>query len=225
MAVSKVQIVELLRKNDKAIARALLVLNERQTSDEQASEHTKYRNGRGFRPCHARMGTSMAGFYARRGFLSTKQIAYWRMKDKTGKMRIEIYAGQLVEVAEEKAGVKATVVALPQAALPLAAPTIHLDTLPATAPMAIVKNHFIGIGLGNLMETKMVIEEAMGGDIPDRVRAAYEFCIQQIQEAAAIAVAEDEKAMQKLEAEGDATQTRIEEHNKFLARCRMEGQK
>lgn len=101
--MTKQDIVELLRNNDKAICRALVVLNERQTADEQVSEDTKHRNGQGFRPCHARMGTSMARFYASAGYLSAKQIAYWRKEQNDGKMRIEIYAGQLLQIANEKA--------------------------------------------------------------------------------------------------------------------------
>jgi hypothetical protein len=42
------------------------------------------------------MGTSMAKFYQKSGFLTQKQINYWRVKDKTGKSRIGIYAGQLL---------------------------------------------------------------------------------------------------------------------------------
>lgn len=102
-ALSKEAIVTLLKSNDKAVIRALLVLTERQTADEQNSEETRHLNGRGFRPCHARMGTSMAKFFQSRGFLTAKQISYWRALDKTGKMRIEIYAGQLLEVAVAKA--------------------------------------------------------------------------------------------------------------------------
>jgi hypothetical protein len=101
--MTKAEIINLLRTNDKAIARALVVLNERQTADEQATENTKYANGRGFRPCHARMGTSMAQFYSRNGYLSPKQVAYWRKPMKDGKMRLEIYAGQLLEIAQAKA--------------------------------------------------------------------------------------------------------------------------
>ena len=100
--LTKQSIVDLLATNDKAVARALLVLNERQTSDEQSVEVTKYQNGQGFRPCHARMGSSMAKFYERNGYLSPKQIGYWRVKQKDGKMRIGIYAGQLLEVAQSK---------------------------------------------------------------------------------------------------------------------------
>ena len=100
--VTREQIVELLRTNDKAVARALVALNKRQTDSEQATEQTRYRNGEGFRPCHARMGTSMAVFYKRRGYLTEKQVAYWRQTQRDGKMRIEIYAGQLVIVAEQR---------------------------------------------------------------------------------------------------------------------------
>jgi hypothetical protein len=99
---TKSQIIEMLMTNDKAIARALVALTKRQTSDEVASENTRYLNGRGFRPCHARMGTSMAKFYENTGFLTPKQIAYWRRPQRDGKARIEIYAGQLLQVAQER---------------------------------------------------------------------------------------------------------------------------
>jgi len=104
MAHTVESIRNLLATNDKAVARALLALNARQTQDEQITEHTKHHNGRGFRPCHARMGTSMAKFYQRNGYLSPKQIAYWRKPDRTGTPRIAIYARQLLQVAQERAG-------------------------------------------------------------------------------------------------------------------------
>ena len=100
---TKTDIVNLLRTNDRAVARALVVLTERQTATEQASEATINRNGEGFRPCHARMGTSMAQFYNRRGYLSPKQIAYWRQPQKNGHTRIEVYAGQLLDIALARA--------------------------------------------------------------------------------------------------------------------------
>ena len=103
MKLDKTSIVKLLETNDKAIARALVVLNERQTADEQATQDTRHRNGRGFRPCHAHMGTSMAQGYLRFGRLTEKQIAYWRKRDKSGNMRIGIYWKQLIEAAMEKA--------------------------------------------------------------------------------------------------------------------------
>jgi hypothetical protein len=94
---TKERIVALLELNDKAVGRALVRLNQNQTNDEQAVERVKYRNGEGFRPCHARMGTSMAKFFERNGYLSPKQVAYWRVRDKSGNMRIGIYAGQLLK--------------------------------------------------------------------------------------------------------------------------------
>jgi hypothetical protein len=100
---TKTDIVNLLRTNDRAVARALVVLTERQTATEQASEATINCNGEGFRPCHARMGTSMAQFYNRRGYLSPKQIAYWRHPQKNGQTRIEVYAGQLLDIALARA--------------------------------------------------------------------------------------------------------------------------
>jgi hypothetical protein len=108
MNLSGTDIVNLLRTNDKAVARALLVLKARQTSDEQASETTRHLNGRGFRPCHAKMGVSMAKFYERNGYLSPKQIAYWRKEGKEG-MRISIYWRQLLEAAKAKSAGKAEV--------------------------------------------------------------------------------------------------------------------
>jgi hypothetical protein len=100
--LTKEYIVTLLNTNDKAVARALVVLNTRQTADEQSNEMTRHLNGMGFRPCHARMGTSMAKFYERNGYLTPKQINYWRTPMKNGTPRINIYAGQLLEVAQAK---------------------------------------------------------------------------------------------------------------------------
>ncbi len=105
--LTKESIVRMLESDDRAVARALVVLTARQTHDEQASEQTRYLNGRGYRPCHARMGASMSKFFQRTGYLTPKQVAYWRVKDRTGSMRIGIYAGQLLEEAQAKASAKA----------------------------------------------------------------------------------------------------------------------
>jgi hypothetical protein len=106
MELTGTDIVNLLRTNDKAVIRALLVLNERQTTEEQQIEATTTRNDRGFRPCHARVGTNMAKFYQRKGYLTPKQIAYWRVEGKQG-MRIAIYWRQLLSEAKKKAAAKA----------------------------------------------------------------------------------------------------------------------
>ena len=109
--LNKETLVEMLQTNDTAVARALLVVNKNQTRDEQAAEDTRYRNGEGFRPCHARMGTSMAKFYEARGYLTAKQIAYWRKTDRSGNMRIAIYWRQLAEYAESVAEARAAALA------------------------------------------------------------------------------------------------------------------
>lgn len=147
---TKTEIVNLLMTNDKAVARALLALTARQTSDEQASENTRYRNGRGFRPCHAHMGTSMAKFFQRNGYLSPKQIAYWRARGKDGKSRIEIYAGQLLEVAQARAVSRAVAAAVTEP-LPVQPKTV--------AP--VMKTNRVGEDVGNLLEERMVLQEQL----------------------------------------------------------------
>ena len=103
--MNKSDIIQLLQSNDKAIARALVVLNERQTLSEQSSESTINHNGVGFTPADARMGTSMALFFASRGYLTPKQLAYWKKPNVRGVWRICKYAGQLLEIANQKAAV------------------------------------------------------------------------------------------------------------------------
>jgi len=93
---------ELLRTNDRAVARALVALNTKQTETEQRMEATLGRNEEGFSGAHAKRGTSMARFYLERGFLTQKQIAWWRQTTPSGRMRIEIYAAQLLRIAKEK---------------------------------------------------------------------------------------------------------------------------
>lgn len=96
-------IKQLLATNDRAICRALVALTDRQTLDEKQTEATRHLNGKGWRPCHARVGSSMSKFFLRNGYLTPKQINYWRKITDSGKSRIEIYAGQLLLVANEKA--------------------------------------------------------------------------------------------------------------------------
>lgn len=87
----------------RAVGRALVALNERQTFDEQVSQNTKHHNGMGFKPSDAYMGTSMANFYTMYNRLSPKQVKYWINPNKKGVMRIEAYHRQLIEVATAKA--------------------------------------------------------------------------------------------------------------------------
>jgi len=99
---TKAEIVSLLLNNDRALCRALVVLNNRQTPDEQVSESTRYLNGRGFSAAHAPRGTSMANFFKRTGFLTPRQKAWWR-ESVRGTPRIAMYAEQLLEEAQAKA--------------------------------------------------------------------------------------------------------------------------
>ncbi len=105
---TKQEIVQLLMTRDAALARALVVLNNRQTADEQRSEETKHSNQRGFNAAHAKRGTSMANFFLRTGFLTPRQMAWWRDPARKGgkTARIAIYAGQLLDEAEKKAANK-----------------------------------------------------------------------------------------------------------------------
>lgn len=99
---TKDQIVEMLATRDVAIGRALVALYNRQTIDEQSNQVTTKQNGAGFRPCDAFVGSSMAQFYQKNGYITQKQAAYWRKPMKNGQMKITIYANQLLVVASEK---------------------------------------------------------------------------------------------------------------------------
>jgi hypothetical protein len=55
------EIDELLRRNDKAVERAMVALYSRQTRDEQQTSHTRHDNGIGFSAAHASKGS----YYAR----------------------------------------------------------------------------------------------------------------------------------------------------------------
>ena len=155
--LTKEKIVQLLQSDDRAVARALVVLTARQTQDEQASEQTRYLNGRGYRPCHARMGASMSKFFERNGYLSPKQIAYWRAKDKTGSMRIGIYAGQLLEEAQIKAAKKAAAAVAPLPGLTGSAFRLPpAADVPSDAPSELDRDY------GNDMEHRMILAEQLG---------------------------------------------------------------
>jgi hypothetical protein len=104
--VTKEVIVSLLETNDRAIGRALLVLLSNQTATEVALETTNVNNGKGFTGFEGKIGTSMAKFYQKHGYLSPKQIAYWRKRDRRGHMRIGKYWKQLLVAAEAKAAEK-----------------------------------------------------------------------------------------------------------------------
>lgn len=104
---TKERLIELLEKNNLAVERALLVLFERQTADEQTSEHTRHKNGRGFTAFDAEIFSSFAKQVQRSRNapgqrLSRNQLECCRKRDKNGNMRIACYWKQLLEEIENK---------------------------------------------------------------------------------------------------------------------------
>ena len=102
--LTKTDLIKKLLTDDRWLCRALVAIAARQTADERAQEVTKYHNNKGFRPCHAKRGTSMAAFYQKTGFLTPKQKAWWRASTHKSGPRIAVYATQLLKVASEKKG-------------------------------------------------------------------------------------------------------------------------
>lgn len=76
----------------EAAAKAMMKIYANQTSDEQNSEVTKYRNNKGFTGNDAEILSSFSKQYQQRGSLSPKQNAI--LMKKIGK-----YAGQLTKMA------------------------------------------------------------------------------------------------------------------------------
>lgn len=92
----KEDIIGLLNTNPKAVERAMVVLYNRQTLDEQRSEITTHRNGRGFNAAHAHLGS----YYAK-WVISGKHLTGTHL-EKARKIALQ-YAGQLLAIAQEKA--------------------------------------------------------------------------------------------------------------------------
>lgn len=91
------RIKNLLATNDKAVARGVIALYKRQTADEQNSEHTKHNNGIGFNQADARYLSYCARWAMSRYCLTGRHL-------EKARTRLMKYAGQLAEIANEKAG-------------------------------------------------------------------------------------------------------------------------
>lgn len=98
MDLTRERIESILERDDKAVCRALLVLRNNQEG-APLKNGVKHENNKGFRPCHSKIGTSMADAYERNGFLTEEQINYWRQKNAKGNMKIAMYWRQLVDAA------------------------------------------------------------------------------------------------------------------------------
>jgi phosphoribulokinase len=86
------EIKALLAESDKAVARAILAIYNRQTEDEKIVKETSASNGVGYNGVDANFMSSLAQFYQAKGFLSAGQLKY-------GRKAIMKYAGQLTEIA------------------------------------------------------------------------------------------------------------------------------
>ena len=82
----------LLAESDKAVARAILAIYNRQTEDEKAIKETSESNGVGYNGVDANFMSSLAQFYQSKGFLTAGQVKY-------GRKAIMKYAGQLTTIA------------------------------------------------------------------------------------------------------------------------------
>ena len=103
MSWDKDKINALLLSKPQAIERALLVLLDRQTFDEQEQGDTKYNNGIGFTGVDAEFMTSLA-MRVRRGYpLSPKQLACMQKTNAKGYCKLAKYHKQLIEEIEKKA--------------------------------------------------------------------------------------------------------------------------
>lgn len=94
------EIKELLKKNDKAIERAIVALYSRQTESEKNSEATVEKNGIGYNGFDAKFFSSLAQQIQSGRTLTAKQIQFARR----GIMK---YAKQLAEIANQREQEKA----------------------------------------------------------------------------------------------------------------------
>ncbi len=85
------------------IGRALVVLLNNQTSDEQVNAVTSHSNGTGFTGADAYSGTITAKYFLRHKRLEGWQIEMWSRRNNKGVPRLAKYHAQLNIAAQEKA--------------------------------------------------------------------------------------------------------------------------
>lgn len=90
---------EQLKTNEQWAKRALVVIYERQTTDEQNTLSTNHHNNIGFTGADAYILTSLAQFYKRNKYLSEKQM-------KIVFRRIHKYCRQILDASEESLLIK-----------------------------------------------------------------------------------------------------------------------
>ena len=85
-----------------AIGRALVHLLDRQTAEESRILTTKVKNGMGFTPGDARIGSIAAKYYIKHKTLEDWQAKYWKKLNAKGDARIVKYWRQLAEEVQKK---------------------------------------------------------------------------------------------------------------------------
>jgi hypothetical protein len=106
--VTRESVKAMLNHDDKAyvervIGRALVVLFERQTADEQVSNETSHQNAIGFTGADAKSGTLTAKYFLKHRRLEQWMIDRWTKEDKNGSPRLAKYHRQLNEAAVARA--------------------------------------------------------------------------------------------------------------------------
>ena len=104
---SREQLNALLLRNNKAVERALVLLYERQTADEQIGECTVHANKVGFSGIDGEILTSFAKQILRSPYppgqrLSPKQFAVVRKTNKNGICRLAKYWAQIQQFIDAK---------------------------------------------------------------------------------------------------------------------------
>ena len=98
------EIEALLARSDAAVLRAIIVIYQKQTADEQKSHITRNVNGVGFSSPDASRGTFHAQYLIKfpdysHPFVKEKILPCWKEIRKNNKMRIMKYAKQLANIA------------------------------------------------------------------------------------------------------------------------------
>jgi hypothetical protein len=93
---TKEEIKAMLLRNPKAVERALIVLNELQTTDEKAIKQTRWDNNKGFNVPDAGILGTLANHLQNGGNLN-------EIQKELALSRVQKYAGQLARIANEKA--------------------------------------------------------------------------------------------------------------------------
>lgn len=104
--IDKAFIVTMMGKSDAWLFRSILSIYERQTADEQSAETTSHSNGVGFTGVDAQIMSSFAKQIMEHAKGCSKFSSPLSPKQKEmARKKMTKYAGQLLRIAEQKAGI------------------------------------------------------------------------------------------------------------------------